>query len=129
MKKIIGIVLAAVCLLGCKQGKKELHDPLLRQQLTTIVSSLNVEDRSSADKAESDLNAILSVNSKKMSELQKSELENAVMTLELAEHNYYLSNLYKIGNVNSPEASENAKQLQERVSKAKDQISDAAATF
>ena len=129
MKKIIGIALAAVCLLGCKQGKKELHDPLLRQQLTTIVSSLNVENRSSADQAMSDIDSILRVNSKKMSELQKSELENAVMTLELAEHNYYLSNLYKIGNVNSPEASENAKQLQERVSKAKDQISDAAATF
>ena len=74
MKKTVVIAVAAVCLLGCK---KELHDPLLRQQLTTIVSSLNDEDAAAVKKAGDDIGAILSVNSAKMSKEQKKKLSSA----------------------------------------------------
>jgi type III secretory pathway lipoprotein EscJ len=80
MKKIIGIALAAVCLLGCK---KELHDQLLRQQLTAIIASLNDADDSAAKKAKDDIDAIISVNSSKMSEQQKQKLSSISVNLSI----------------------------------------------
>jgi cob(I)alamin adenosyltransferase len=93
MKKIIGIVLAAACLLGCKPGKKELHDPLLRQQLTMIISSLNDKDDSVAKKALDDLDAILAVNSTKLSDEQSKKLRSAQNNLwylypDISTHKY-----------------------------------------
>ena len=70
--------MAAICLLGCK---KELHDPLLRQQLTAMVASLSENDDSAAKKAQNDLNAILAVNSTKLTEAQKKSLSSAEMNL------------------------------------------------
>ena len=74
MKNMFGIVLVAVCLMGCKQ---EFRDPLIRQQITAMVANLNDEDDSAAKKANEDLKAILAVNSAKLSPEQKKKIESA----------------------------------------------------
>jgi hypothetical protein len=86
MKKIIGITLAAICLLGCdkKNGIQEFHDPLLRQQLTTMVASLSETDDISAKKAIADIDAILTVNSTKLNEDQKKKLNSAKWSLVIS---------------------------------------------
>jgi cob(I)alamin adenosyltransferase len=124
MKKIVVIIVAAsVCLLGCKQEKKELHDPLLRQQLTAIVASLNDEDTSVAEKAFNEISAILSVNSAKLGEDQKKKL--SLIQFELAQLGADIENrnFEKIMSPGKPV------QKIERVDRIKQEISEVAGTF
>lgn len=134
MKKIVVIALAAVCLLGCK---KELHDPLLRQQLTTMVSSLDNHNQKAVDKAEKDIDAIASVNSAKMSEEQKKKFSSvkvtlstlnadlAIRDLEMQLHPGWENEEKKKGILDKELLSE----IEELVSEAKKAVSEVAATF
>jgi hypothetical protein len=126
MKKIIGIALAAVCLLGCKQ---ELHDSLLRQQLTTMVSSLDDQNASAAKKAGDDIDAILSVNSAKMSEDQKSKLSSARMILSQLGADFAVRDLNKSLGSTPAEDSKNLNSISDEISEVKKTISEVAATF
>ena len=125
MKKIVGIALTALCLLGCKQEKQELHDPLLRQQLTMMVASLNDQDVSAAEKADDELQAILSVNSAKMSEEQSHKLSAAQMILMKAQIDY---EAHDRDNALKPLDQQTDNRLN-GIPEAKQLISDAAATF
>jgi hypothetical protein len=122
MKKIIGIALAAVCLLGCK---KELHDPALRQQLTAMISSLDDKNRKAADKASDDIAAILSVNSAKMSAEQQKKLSSANAILLQASIDYSMRGL---DNATKPRDQQKDNRL-DGIDDAKKLISEVAATF
>jgi len=126
MKKIIGIALAAVCLLGCKQGKKELHDPLLRQQLTTIVSSLDDQNKKAADQASKDIDAILSVNSAKMSQEQKQKLSSANSLLSQVNAEFAVRELHEAMHPGDKNPSDD---ISDYISQAKKTLSEVAATF
>ncbi len=76
----VTFLMAAVFLIGCQKTDSNFQDPLLRQQLTTMVSDLRA-DRA-VPKATSDLRAILAVNSVKLSTLQKTKLETAMNKLQ-----------------------------------------------
>lgn len=71
--------MAAALLVGCQ---RDFHDPLLRQQLTTMIADLN--DVPAAKKALGDVDAILSVNAAKLSATQKQKLTSARDALTLA---------------------------------------------
>jgi hypothetical protein len=75
MKKIATLLIAAVCLLGCQKRDADLHDPAIRQQLTTMLGDLYTDH--AVPKAISDINAILTVNSQKLSVQQSEKLGQA----------------------------------------------------
>ena len=122
MKKIIGIALAAVCLLGCK---KELHDPALRQQFTAMISGLDDKNQKAADKASDDIRAILSVNSVKMSPEQQKKLSTAEAILLQASIDY---SVRALDNAAKPRDQRIDNRLA-GIEDAKKLISEAAATF
>jgi len=128
MKRIIGIVLATACLLGCKQ---ELHDPLLRQQLTTIVSSLNDENASTAQKAMAEIEAILSVNSAKMSEEQSNKLSSARLKLNSLSSDLTIRGWNKVSEKKMKGVLDKDvdSEIDELVNEAKKALSEVAATF
>jgi type III secretory pathway lipoprotein EscJ len=123
MKKIVVIALAAVCLFGCKQEKQELHDPLLRQQLTTMISTLDEQNVKAADQAGKDLQAILSVNRGKFSKEQKDKLISAMTILEQSTVNFYSREIDHAADPKKPEAS------LDNISDVKKELSELAATF
>jgi len=143
LTRIAVIAMTTVCLLGCKQEKKGLHDPLLRQQLTMMVSSLNDEDVSAVKKAMDDLYAIISVNWGKMSEEQKEKLSQSLLEklsslsgdikmCKLCKHN--LSFAGEIGRADwaakdMVEVQNYSRSISEKLSEVKKTISELAATF
>ena len=130
MKRIVVFAVATVCLLGCKQ---ELHDPLLRQQLTTMVASLNDKDNFAAKKACDDIDAIVSVNSKKLSDEQRkklSSIQNDLLALssDLSTHKYDDA----LGRKSKGILDNNkdiAAEISDLLDKTKELISEVAATF
>jgi hypothetical protein len=133
MKRIVVFAVATVCLLGCKQ---ELHDPLLRQQLTAMVASLSENDDSAAKKAQNDLNAILAVNSTKLTEVQKKKLSSAEMNLsflgaDIAQYRLEIA-IGAIGHRTKGILDNNkyvATEISDLVSETKKLISEVAATL
>jgi hypothetical protein len=123
--RIVVFAVAAVCLLGCKQ---ELHDPLLRQQLTTMVSSLDDQNASATKKADDDIGAILSVNSAKLSEEQKSKLSTAQMILSQLGVDFARRDLNNSLGTHD-EDSKISESISSGISDVKKTISEVAATF
>ncbi len=140
MNKIIGIILAGVCLLGCKKEQEihdnkaqEIHDPLLRQQLTTIIASFNTEDDSAAKKADNDLEAVLLVNSTKLSKDQQKKLSLARRSLidlgfDISTLRYYKAMGMAEKGILDPK-KDMTTEIFELTSEAKKLISEVAAAF
>jgi hypothetical protein len=121
--KIIGIALAAICLLGCKKG---LHDPALRQQLTTMISSLDDQNGNPAEQASEDIHAILSANSAKMSPEQEQKLSSAGVLLSQIAENVALRELHASLHPNDNNPPDNTSS---DISKVKATLSEVAASF
>ena len=79
MTRIIALLAVGLCLVGCQ---RDFSDPILRQQLTAMVTGLN--EYGPALNAQKDLDALLLVNSSKLSKSQKLKLTTARDTLSRA---------------------------------------------
>jgi hypothetical protein len=123
MKKIIGIALAAACLLGCK---KELHDSVLRQELTAMISSLDDQNKDASEKAYKDIDAILSVNSAKMSKEQQEKLLSAEVLLSEINVNFATRDLHASLHPDDNNPPDNNL---DDIGKVKAILSEAAASF
>lgn len=132
--QIVIIAAAAVCLLGCNQG---FHDPLLRQQLTTMVSGLDDKNQKTVDQWEKDIRAILSVNAAKMGEEQKKKLSLAQDKLMVLSSDLLFRDIEKQlhpdwnnkSNSKGVLGKELLSEIEELVSEAKKAISEVAATL
>jgi hypothetical protein len=119
VKKNVAIVLAMFCLVGCH---RDFQDPLLRQQLTSTVAGL--KDVPTEEKAISDIDAILSVNSEKLSKGQKDKLLSAEESLRksLDGHTAFMSD-------DTNQFASGLKEWMTEMETAKKTIGEAAGTF
>ena len=121
--------MAVACLLGCKKENQAsqqtagLHDPLLKQQLTTMIASLDDNNVKAADQAEKDLQAVLSVNRDKFSKEQKDKLFAAMGILSQSTVDYYVAETNHAADPKKPEPK------LEKISEAKTDLSELAASL
>jgi uncharacterized protein HemX len=130
MHKIIALLIASICFVGCQQQTKDsnYHDPLLRQQLTTMLSNLNGD--TSAPQAINDLNSILTVNESKLSDEQKDKLTSARDKLQDLQRNLDDFQIMQTKpDYTEAKGDENAREGEALLDEAKNLIGEVAATF